>query len=165
MDWDLKNLNYNYGRTKQQIAKKGAILFEHTQNRGSSITEEECVEAVRYRVICQTWNGVIIREKNTILTLKGKFPELDFVSTSGDFDHKYAVDYEIKNRGNIICGIQIKPKSYLGNAPYLIKAQNANAKKNQQYKTEFGKPVFNVISKANGDIINSEVIGQLSNLK
>ena len=165
MSWDMKNLNYNYGRTKQQIAKKGAILYKHSQARGIAISEEGCVEAVRYRTICQTWNGVIIRERNTIRTLKSKFPELDFISTSGNFDHKYAVDYEIKNKGNLICGIQIKPKSYLGKAPYLRKAQNANARKNQEYKNEFGKTVFNVISNTNGEIINTEVVGQIENLK
>ena len=165
MSWDMKNLNYNYGRTKQQIAKKGAILFKHAQAKGIAISDEDCVEAVRYRTICQTWNGIIIRERNTIKTLKSKFPELDFVSTSGDFDHKYAVDYEIKNREDLICGIQIKPKSYLGNAPYLRKAQSANARKNQAYKNEFGKPIFNVISKTNGEIINLEIIKQIINLK
>lgn len=81
---------------KQQIAKKGTILFKHAQAKGIAISEEDCVEAVIYRTICQTWNGVIIRERNTIRTLKSKFAELNFVSTSGNFDHKYAVDYEIK---------------------------------------------------------------------
>jgi len=164
MSWDLKNLNFNFGRTRQQIANKGAILFQHAKSRGISITEEECVEAVRFRTICQTWNGVVIREKNTIRTLKSKFPNVDYVSTNGDFDYKYAVDYELKFSDNLICGIQIKPKSYLGNAPYLKKAQSANTRKNQEYKNEFGKPVFNVISKTNGEIINNEVIGKISEL-
>jgi len=161
LGWDLKNLNFNFGRTRQQIARKGAILYQHARNSGNSITEEECTEAVRFRTICQTWNGVIIRERNTIKTLKSKLGGLKFISTSGDFDHRYAVDYEIKNGENLICGIQIKPKSYLGNAPYLRKAQRANAKKNQDYKNEFGEPVFNVISKTNGEIINTEVIKQI----
>ena len=165
MSWNLKNLNYNHGRTKQQITKKGAILFKHTQAKGIAISEEDCVEAVRYRTICQTWNGIVIRERNTIRKLKSKFQGLDFVSTNGNFDHKYAVDYEIKNDGNLICGIQIKPKSYLGKSPYLIKAQRANARKNLQYKNEFGKPVFDVISKTNGEIINVDIIKQITNLK
>lgn len=165
LSWDIKNLNYNYGRTKQQIAKKGTLLFKHAQAQGVIISKEDCVEAVRYRTICQTWNGVIVRERNTIRTLKSKFPELDFVSTSGDFDHKYAVDYEIKSNNELICGIQIKPKSYFGNAPYLRKAQTANARKNQEYKNQCGKTVFNVISKANGEILNTEVIGQIANIK
>ena len=164
MSWDLKNLNFNFGRTRRQIAKKGAILFHYAKKKEISITEEECVEAVRFRTICQTWNGVVIRERNTIQTIKNKFPSVDFASTSGDFDHKYAVDYELKLSGNLICGIQIKPKSYFGKAPYLIKAQNANARKNQDYKNEYSKPVFNVISKANGEIINSEVISKISRL-
>lgn len=161
MSRDLKNLNYNFGRTRQQIATKGEILYNHIQHNENSISPEECIEAVRYRTICQTWNGVILREKNTIRVLKNKFPELIFISTDGDFDHRFAVDYEIKNGETLVCGIQIKPKSYLGNALYVKKAQHANARKNQEYKNNFGKPVFNVIAKTNGEIINVEVIKQI----
>lgn len=161
MIWNLKNLNFNYGRTKEQIAKKGAILFKHTQADRIRVSEEDSVEAVRYRTVCQTWNGIMIREKNTINTLKRTFPELNYVSTSGDLAHKYAVDYEVRKNERLICGIQIKPKSYLGRTPYLRKAQRANANKNQMYKDEFGKEVFNIISKTNGEILNSEAIKHL----
>ena len=164
MSWDLKNLNYNYGRTQQQIAYKGSILFQQATRKGVDMTEEECIEAVRFRTICQTWNGIVIRERNTISTLYRKFPTADFISTSGDFDYTYAVDYELKISEKLICGIQIKPKSYLGNAPYLRKAQSANARKNQEFKNQFGKPVLNIISKNNGEVINEEALNQIAHL-
>ena len=164
MSWDSKNLNYNYGRTQQQIAFKGNILFQQASRKGIDITEKECVEAVRFRTICQTWNGIVIRERNTISILNRKFPAIDFISTSGNFDHKFAVDYELNISDKLICGIQIKPKSYLGKAPYLRKAQSANARKNQEYRNQFGKPVFNIISKTNGKIINAEVLNKIFQL-
>lgn len=164
MSRDLKNLNYNFGRTKEQIAKKGAILFEHAQKEKIDISKEECIEAVRFRVICQTWNGIILRERNTIKTLQKRFPSIDFISTEGNFDYKFAVDYELKLAGKLICGIQIKPKSYLGKAPHILKAQNANQRKNQNYKNQFRKPVFNVISKANGEILNTEILTHILGL-
>jgi len=164
MSWDLKNLNLNYGRTKERLHRKGEILHENAVKKGLNITLVECIEAVRFRTICQTWNGIILRERNTVSVLKNKFSTLEFISTNGDFDYKYAVDYELKKNGELICGIQIKPKSYLGNVPYLIKAQNANLRKNRLYTDEFGVPVYNVISKREGEIINHEVINKIQEL-
>jgi len=86
-----------------------------------------------------------------------------FNKVSGEFDYKYAVDYEIKFSGVLICGIQIKPKSYLGTAPYLKKAQSANRQKNIAYLTSFGKPVFDVISQTNGVIINPDILKMIKN--
>ena len=66
MSWNLKNLNFQFGRTKNQIAAKGKILFTEALKLNIDISEEECIEAVRFRTICQTWNGVVIREQRTI---------------------------------------------------------------------------------------------------
>src|SRR5882724_3149153 len=49
MSWNLKNLNFQFGRTKNQIAVKGKILFAEALKRNIDITEEECIEAVRFR--------------------------------------------------------------------------------------------------------------------
>ncbi len=162
MSKELKSLNYNYGRTKEQIAIKGNILFQNTIKTGIKITEKECIEAVRFRTICQTWNGIAIRQRNTITTLTRRFPEVDFVSTSGDFDYRYAVDYELKISNELICAIQIKPKSYTGNTSYLLKAKNANTRKNQEYKNQFYKPVFTIISNNKGEINNADVLNQIT---
>ncbi|MGD0343128.1 MAG: MjaI family restriction endonuclease, partial [Bacteroidales bacterium] len=141
-----------------QLAKKGKILFENVKSSIPDITIEECIECVRYRVICETWNGIIIRERNTINTLKGVFPDLIFVKKDGVFDHHYAVDYEIMKDSELICGIQIKPKSYTFSTPYLNKARSANQKKNAEYSEKFGKPVFDVISKGSGEVQNPGVL-------
>jgi len=164
LDYDLKNHNTQNGRTKAELVKKGKILYDNVKTSIPSITLEECIECVRFRVICETWNGIIVRERNTIMTLSGIFPNYTFEKKDGDFDHHYAVDYEMKKESEIICGIQIKPKSYTFSTPYLNKARIANQAKNAEYTRKLSKPVFDVISKGNGEIQNPEVIKEIKSL-
>lgn len=159
-----KNLNFNFGRTKAQLAEKGAILFEKMQENGSKISLEECIEAVRFRVICETWNGIMIREKNTIQKLESNFRDLVFEKTTGEFDHRYAVDYQVFKSEKLLCGIQIKPKSYTFKTSYIQKAKAANRRKNELYSLEFKAPVFDVISKLSGEVLNEEVLSQIKNI-
>lgn len=165
LDWNAKNLNFQYGRTKQQFIEKGVILHDYVRQRGVDITTEECAECVRYRTICETWNGIIIRERNTVEKLKKIFPSFEFVKTSGEFDHKYAVDYEIKSNDQLLCGIQIKPKSYSFNTSYIVKARNANIRKNQEFFDAFQKHVFDVIATTSGDIENLDIVDKIKFLK
>lgn len=161
---DLKNHNTQNGRTKPELAKKGKILYDNVNTNIPNITLEDCTECVRFRVICETWNGIIIRERNTINTLERMFPDHIFEKKDGDFDHHYAVDYEMKRASEIVCGIQIKPKSYTFSTPYLNKARVANQNKNAEYTQRFGKPVFDIISKGSGEIQNPEVIKKINAL-
>ncbi len=163
LPWNLKNLNYQYGRTLEDLQKRAEALYEMVKDNGYNLTVEDCLKCVRFRTICETWNGIIIRENRTIETLKTIFPDIDFEKTPGDVDHTYAVDYELKRNGKLLCAIQIKPKSYLGFAPYLQKARQANLLKNRTYKNLYHVDVYNVISKSNGEIINNEVIQEIRN--
>lgn len=157
MGWNLRNLNFNYGRTIEQISRKGKILFETARSRGIAISESECVEAVRFRTICQTWNGVIIRERKTIDSLRKSFPTLSFRKTDGDFDYEYAVDYQLFLNDSLICGIQIKPASYANSeASYVLNAKAANKRKNDNYTNHFGVPVFDIIFER-GEIQNPRI--------
>lgn len=160
LTWQQKNLNYQYGRTKNDLMSKARKLNAAVR----SLTLEECYECVRFRTICETWNGIIIREANTIKTLSSLFPIYEFRKTDGHTDHTYAVDYEIYSNGILRCGIQIKPKSYTFNAPYLQKARNANLQKYEAYKKKNGVPVYTIISKGNGEILNNDVILKLRSL-
>ena len=125
------------------------------------INLQECAECVRFRVICETWNGIIVREHNTITELKRLFHNMEFRKVDGEFDHQYAVDYELYNLGKLICGIQIKPQSYTWNAPHIQKARIANKKKNEDYFNMFGRKVFDIISAHNGSIKNPEIIDSI----
>lgn len=164
MDWSLKNLNFSYGRTRQQINKKGKILFNAASEKGIDITEAECIEAVRFRTICQTWNGVVIRGRKAVELLSRTFPTTKFLKTVGDFDYEYAVDYQLYNGDKLLCGIQIKPASYeRSNAPYVRNAKEANKRKNDNYYVKFGAHVFDVICER-GQIINSQVLESIKKL-
>jgi hypothetical protein len=101
LSWDLKNINTQYGRTKDSLHRKAQLLFEKVKNDIVGITLDECFECVRFRVICETWNGVIIRERNTVQNLLKQFPNTDFRKVNGEMDHTFAVDYELyKNKSN-----------------------------------------------------------------
>jgi hypothetical protein len=161
LNQSLKNLNFYHGRTKKQIEKKGNILYEEAVKRGIDISIQECIESVRFRTICQTWNGIIIREKKSIKLLKQKLPEYQFEKTDGDFDYKYAVDYQMKKNGILICGIQIKPGSYAKSKSINVqKAREANQRKNQKYTDIFTVPVFDIIFEK-GEILNISVLDEL----
>lgn len=165
LSWDVKNINTQKGRTKEDLKEKGKILYDAVKDNGYDLTLDECIECVRFRVICETWNGIILRENNTIETLQRQFPELRFEKADGEMDHSYAVDFQVffKESNKLICAIQIKPKSYLGNVPYIRKARTANANKYAAYKKKYGTDVVTVISTNKGEIINTDVINKIRN--
>lgn len=158
LTWNEKNVNTQFGRTKEEIASKGQVLYNAVKNNGHNLTLDECIECVRFRVICETWNGVIIRERNTINKLQAKYPNLSFRKVDGEKDYKYAVDYEVFNENNLLFALQIKPISYTWNAPYIVNARNRNKIKNEQYTQENNVPVFYIISKTDGQIEKTEVL-------
>ena len=164
LPWDVKNLNTQYGRTREDLNKKAEVLYAAVRNNGHGLTLEDCEECVRFRVICETWNGIILRENNTIEVLTAQFPMLSFEKTSGEIDHTYAVDFEVFRSGSLICGIQIKPQSYTWNATYIVKAREANKAKNAAYTNLKGVPVFDIISKTNGEIQRTQVLEKIKAL-
>lgn len=159
LSWNLKNLNFQYGRTKDDLMRRAEVMFSYMQMQGSTITLEQCYECVRYRTICETWNGVIIRETNTIKVLQTMFSNaVSFKKTDGEIDHRYAVDYEVYLNGILKFGIQIKPKTYFGKAPYLERARYANEQKFTAYQKRYGVPVYIITSKTNGEIQNYNIL-------
>lgn len=117
------NINKLNGRTEAELKKKGNILYEAVKNSIPDITQNDCFKAVKYRVIGETWNGVVLREKSTIEGLKKKYSNLDFKKTDGTFD------FELYKNERRICGIQLKPKSYIYDTPYIKRAKDTNRKK------------------------------------
>lgn len=161
LSWDIKNVNTQRGRTKEDFAAKGKILYEAVKDNGYGLTLEECIECVRFRVICETWNGIILRENSTVTTLQRMFPNLTFVKAEGEMDHTYAVDFQVYKEEKLVCAIQIKPKSYLQNAPYIVKARQANVNKYAAYQAKYGASVLTIIATSKGEIQNKEVFSQI----
>jgi len=146
-------LNTNYGRTKNDLMLKAKVLCKETN---LSLSLDECFSCVRFRTICETWNGIILCEKNTIKNMQTRFPQIIFRKVEGERDYAYAIDYELFYEENLLGAIQIKPKSYLGNAPYIRKAKWANEQKHQKYNRDFGKNVRFVIADITGNILNDD---------
>ncbi len=164
VEYVKKQLNFGCGRTKEQLQEKANTLFQNIEKQGNplSITIEECFECVRFRTICETWNGIVIREKNTVSNLKRRFSKIEFRNVSGEIDYEYGIDYELYLNGQLLGAIQIKPKSYLGNTSYLQKAKSANEQKHKKYKEQFGKNAVFVISESNGTILNTDFLNKLT---
>lgn len=159
-----KDYHLNYGRTEEELKTYGKQMFDEIQRRGNTlnITLAECVFMVKFRVMGETWNGVIMREKNTIDTLEKQFPTLTFLKVDGADDYKYAIDYEVYFGETLISAIQIKPLSYeKGNSPEIMKAKYANKAKNELYVEEKNVPVHYVYSKIDGTILNPEIISRI----
>jgi hypothetical protein len=161
---DFKCINYEHGRTKSDLLYKAEVLHHHCKKSISKITYEDAIVCVKYRIMGETWNGIKVREVNTIKGLQKKLPHLTFEKTTGAFDHQYAVDYNLYYKAKLICGIQIKPKSYTYNKPYILKAKAANKNKNVKYTEEYDVEVLDIISSQNGTIYNPNAINKIIDL-
>lgn len=78
LSWNDRNLNTQYGRTKDDLMARANSLYDKVKNNGYGLTLNDCFECVRFRTICETWNGIVVRENNTILALKKQFPQIEF---------------------------------------------------------------------------------------
>lgn len=161
LSWNLKNLNTHFGRTRERLYQKGEILYNHVRDNGYGLSVEECFECVRFRVVCETWNKVVERERNTIKTLQAMFPHVVFQEVPGEVYHTYAIDYEAYVDGELRYALHVKPATYTGNTTYLVNARQANSRKNQLYKARFGAPVYEIISDDEGNILQTDVLKDL----
>ena len=162
-------LNYEYGRTKQEICQKGIFLYNKICEVGNpnNLTKEECMLIVYYRVIGETWNGIIVRENNTKEYVENYFKNqgvnIRLIDTFGDFDYAYGVDFEVYHQGNIKCGLQVKPKSYKSSNTYVDGAKNINHVKNAKYKELFNRDVVYVYAENSG-LCNKESLDSINSI-
>lgn len=164
LDWHIRNLNTGYGRTKEQLTAKGEILSEFLRSKRIQLTKNEAFECVRFRVIGETWNGILVRERNTVHKLSALFPTTEFRKVSGEIDHRYAIDYELYHHGKLTAGIQIKPNSYNGKAAYILKAKRANKIKNAHFFAAFAVEVIDILADTKGNISNPEGLQKIKQL-
>lgn len=158
---ELKDLNLLFGRTEKELIEKGRYMYNEIVKEGNpyALTLGECIYAVKYRVMGETWNGIVARERNTVQTLARLFPELQFDKVEGELDYKYGIDYEVYEDKDLLCAIQIKPLSYeKGFSPAIMKAKKANEKKNAEYKKVHQSDVLYVYSNSKGHILNKDVV-------
>lgn len=155
----------DYGRTREELIAIGEELYQGVLKQGNplKLTKEECIDCVAYRVIGETYDGIILREENTIKTIQELFDNLFkdkhglvFKKTLGSEDAKYAVDYEVfSKQGNLILGLQIKPSSYRKpNRRVMGNIHEVNLSKNKLYFKEKGVGVEYVYSNTKGVLDN-----------
>ena len=154
---NMKYINYDFGRTKKELVELGEELYEEVLKMGNTVnlTKKECMYAVYYRVVCETWNGIKGREFNTCNKIlefyNSKGMEVELVKTNSRFDADYAVDYEVYYDGFILCGIQIKPISYLKMKTNYNKFKEINIRKNNLYLKKYKRDVYYIYSDVNGN--------------
>lgn len=157
---DMLYINGYFGRTEEELLKLGEHLYRKMKERNPKTTLKFCQQSVFYRVICETWNGVIGRELNTIATLQDIYPNINFVKTSADADFKYGIDYEMRDKeDNLLLGLQIKPKSYkMAKTREVLAVKMTNDKKNSSYSTKFNAPVVYVYSSMSGKVEEEDLL-------
>lgn len=100
---------------------------------------------VHYRVIGQTWNGMIT-EINIVNEMEKYFRTITFLKADYEKDEQYFTDWEAYNmqRGKtLLFGIQIKPISYQKmNSPYQLKAKENHNRQAEEYTKKFKVPHF-----------------------
>ncbi|PLS19165.1 hypothetical protein CVD28_01795 [Bacillus sp. M6-12] len=161
---ELKELNFSYGRTEEELEERGKYMYEKIVEQGNKqkVTLAECVYSVKFRVMAETWNGIVARERNTIKTIGQFFPTFSFKKTEGERDYQYGIDYELFEEDELVCAVQIKPMSYKkGFSKEIIKAKKANEAKNQKYKEEYQADVLYVYSNSKGVITNDDVFAEI----
>ncbi len=149
---NLRRLNTHFGRTHLFCNAMGERFYQHIQEFSS--LEESC-RIVKYRIIGETWNG-ILRERLTVDTLKKQFGFLSFQSVSGEEDYQLGIDYQIFCEGKLLGAIQIKPESFLSHKKDIDKARKSLLRKHERYNRETGKPVWFVFSSQHGEVVKAD---------
>ena len=147
---ELQDLNFRYGRTRQELQEQAEVLRARCRDKRIELSIEEAIQFVRYRTICETWNGYL-REREAIRNLSKQFPDLDFRAVDGATDVEFGVDCEVYQNQALKLALQIKPPSYRSNASYL-----QTAKKAQGYglpSTTYVKGEFSNDLAAKGDAV------------
>lgn len=127
-------------RGKEPLIKASEFIAEKY-----NIDIQIAKQYVYYRVIGQTWNGMIT-EINIINEMEKYFRTITFMKADYEKDEQYFTDWEAFNmqRGkDLLFGIQIKPISYQKmNTPYQLKAKENHEKQAKEYTQKFGVPHF-----------------------
>ena len=128
----------------------------------TSLDELTCYEYTKFRVLGQTWNGMLT-EISLINELQEKFPNVEFKKADYDLDENYFTDWEAYSKGKLFLGLQVKPITYkFMNTPYQNQAKLNHDVQRTKYKNEFKVPHF-LIYYDNGKLHEKEnVVNQIN---
>lgn len=164
----IAKINYDHGRTANELKRIGDFFYGFLKETPNSknITLTEVRYMVPYRVIGETWNGLILRELQTIKTLNDWITTrnipVHFDKLEGSKDARYEVDaVGVDSNGRILVGIQIKPKSYSKGFEDSDKVYAMNKKKYDSFLRDYEAQVGVVYSDMKGTISNTEILPQI----
>jgi len=128
--------NYYMSTIDKKVLNKISNYIANTY----SCSESDSKEHVYFRVVGQTWNGMI-KELHLISILSKEFLNVEFEKTNYELDECYFTDWEAYSFGNLLFGIQIKPISYKNmNSPYQMKAKENHQIQANAYKEKYSVP-------------------------
>lgn len=127
-------------RSKEPLVKASEFIAEKY-----GIDLQIAKQYVFYRVIGQTWNGMIT-EINIINEMESYFRTITFMKADYEKDEQFFTDWEafnMKGKKKLLFGIQIKPISYQKmSTPYQLKAKENHKRQAKEYTEKFGVPHF-----------------------
>ena len=145
-----------------RVERQNLIAPAHFMAEKYRIEMHEAAEYVLFRVVGQTWNGMM-NEVNCINHLQEWFPNIDFRKTSYEIDEEYCTDWEAFSNGKLLFGLQIKPESYhFMRTPYQMKAKENHQKQVDAYKEKFGVAHFFVFYSNNKFIHSQPLFNQIN---
>ena len=148
--------NAENGRTEAELEEIAIRFQEALLKNGIAVSDEEAYAMVWIRIFDETWNGYR-REKDLMREISSA-TGTRCLHTTPEEDEKYAVDGLVYSDSKMLCGIQIKPQSYKGNANFLLKAKEINNHKNEAFSREYKVPVFYVYYDDSGFVNKGEIV-------
>jgi hypothetical protein len=90
----------------------------------ANISLYDALMITEHHIICEVWIGWD-RESRALQSLQTRYPKYTYSPVTKEEDYKYAVDIKVSLADSVVGYIQVKPKSWQGNADYLITAKDA----------------------------------------
>ena len=142
----IKNVNYDYGRTFNDIQNIASILYTMSSNNNNMFKSQiDAIKFVYLHTIIETWEGYN-KENNLIHYLNGQFSDYYFEHESAVNDSKYGSDIRVLKNNNLVCSIQLKPYTYfLSNRSHLIEARKHNIINYKKYFDDFNAPIKMIV--------------------
>lgn len=162
-------LNFNHGRTREQLNYLGNQLFEKMENKPElkAIERRDVRYLMKHYVVDEAWNDLQLRKQNTSTQLQSILQNqalsVDVRKLDSMTGATYAVDAEIYVAGVLKCAVLIKPLDYKKSFVLTDEVKKRNQEKNDTYTREKDVPVFCVLAKKNGTCFNPEIIVEITN--
>ena len=136
-------------KTEEEILQLSEEFLERCGNEGVKLSLREALCFALYRVIDQTYDG-LVNEMLAFLLLQAAYPNIE-LSVSGDrYDRQYGVDFIGKQHGRVVKAFQQKPERFYaaveqychrGFPDWVRTSANAHYKANLAFEKEFSVPV------------------------